>query len=70
MEAQSRTLAEWAELWERESFVGDSTGYSSVVVALRKASYNIAKVVDPNAKQNLGLHELPEPEVVMEVRED
>ena len=69
MQAQAHTLKDWADLLERESYVGDTTGYSDVIVALRKAAFNIQKYLDPDVKEDLGLQQLPEPTVALEVRD-
>ena len=66
--AQSDTLREWANIWEREALVGDNPRHNDAALQLRKAAIAVEKVFKKVVVEDMGLQAYREPTVVTEVK--
>jgi len=68
-QAQTDTLRDWANTWEREALVGDNPRHNDAALQLRKAAIAVEKVFKKEVVEDLGLQAYREPTVVMEVKD-
>jgi hypothetical protein len=67
--AQSSTILEWADVWERDASMENSEGYASVAFYLFKAATAMQRVWDKDAPEINGVTVLPNPEATVDTKD-